>query len=117
MRYIEDYRLLVSEFTSNYIKAVTAMIHEGGLSSTTVDSVILPCKAAALIMIEDEHVKALVRNEIAKTIDTLVDRMSYQEVKDFYSPMLDLLGMLSLQTLRRQQHPLKVGEVTILPPR
>ena len=117
VRYEEDSRVMAAEFSRNFQRVLNLLFVKGDLSATSVSDVFPECRAAARLMRSDPHARNVVFTAVSDVIDHSYRRLNKDEVEYFEDVILNLLAVLSLNTLYTQTGPLQIADVSIVPPR
>ena len=117
VRYEEDSRVMAAEFSRNFRRVLNLLFIHGDLSATSVSDVFPECRAASRLMRSDPQARNIVFTAVSDVIDDSYKRLNKEEIEYFENIILNLLAVLSLNTLYTQSSPLQVADILILPPR
>lgn len=115
IRYEEDARVMAAEFSTNFQRALNLLFVNGELSATSISDVFPECRAASRLMRIDPQARDVVFAAVSVVIDDSYRRLNKEEVEWFEDVILNLLAVLSLNTLYTQTGPLRIADVLIIP--
>ena len=116
VRYEEDSRVMATEFSRNFQRALNLLFINGELSATSISDVFPECRAASRLMRSDPEARNIVFAKVSDVIDDSYRRLDKEEMEHFEDIILNLLAVLSLNTLYTQTSPLQIADILILPP-
>ena len=116
VRYEEDSRVMAAEFSRNFQRALNLLFINGELSAISISDVFPECRAASRLMKSDPQARNVVFAAVSDVIDESYRRLNKEEIECFENIILNLLAVLSLNTLYTQTAPLQIADILILPP-
>ena len=116
VRYGEDSRVMAAEFSRNFQRVLNLLFVKGELSATCISDVFPECRAASRLMKSDPNARNVVFTAVSNVIDDSYRRLNKEEMEYFEAIILNLLAVLSLNTLYTQRSPLQISDILILPP-
>ena len=116
VRYAEDSRVMAAEFSRNFQRVLNLLFVKGELSATSISDVFPECRAASRLMKSDPNARNVVFTAVSNVIDDSYRRLNKEEMEYFEAIILNLLAVLSLNTLYTQRSPLQIADILILPP-
>ena len=116
VRYEEDSRVMATEFSRNFQRALNFLFINGELSAISISDIFPECRAASRLMRSDPEARNVVFAAVSDIIDESYRRLNKKEIEHFEDIILNLLAVLSLNTLYTQTSPLQIADILILPP-
>ena len=116
VRYEEDSRVMAAEFSRNFQRALNRLFINEELSAISFSDIFPECRAASRLMRSDPEARDVVYVAVSDVIDNSYRRLNKEEVECFEDVILNLLAVLSLNTLYTQNSPLQIANILILPP-